>query len=42
MIQDFNDAAAMILGPVMVLLGITAYAMACSRYPRRPRKGGRR
>ncbi|MFD1055042.1 hypothetical protein [Terrabacter terrigena] len=37
-----GEVAVVVLSPFLLILGITAYAMACTRYPRRDRTGGKR
>ena len=37
-----GEIAVMLLLPVLVVMGIAAYAAACTRYPRRSQKGARR
>jgi len=41
-VTELGDLIALALLPVVLLLGIVAFAMACNRYPRRSQKGTRR
>ena len=42
MTPELGDLIVLALLPLLLLLGIVAFAMACTRYPRRPRNGARR